>query len=822
MFEIETRDRSSSPNGASSDVTPANQQLQDYEDRIKRLENENKVLHGRIRGYKTLGDLLQEAKEENKKLVVAQRHLKQKLDSCTSINGSEFDSDLHSTSQTTTTTVKLEPTQNTDMNMTQIAEADVEAVSQMGPSHDPGVPTITERSVASNRDNAETSEMHGSIREITPMQESMVDTQNDLSRTETGKTTTKGGNMTQNLELDSDRYEEPEYEKVGHQMAYKPGSMSSMSVISSGPDEKYNFPSLSSGTSRRVQDVRPKTYQCQPNEYELRPMDSELSVQMKYMLQMHSTVEEPELAAKFRKMSEDIAKTEEDAKRFKNLAYTFAQENQRLKTSTAMELKELKNQNFELREENKRLISRIKRLEHDRDHLPVTSEPLTSQTRLADWVAVETPQGKAGVEGELFQQGPDSSLPEDLGAVMSNIRCLKKENKELKQANQSWNIRWQELNRQWELKVKDMRSQVDSYKQEMTELQKREKQLQQDCEKMVQNAKTKAYEEETAKEEALMRFDQCTYQRRSLQDQLGELQARLETAIRDKHSLEAELGVLKSRYQGNMRSGQFGMERSREDLTTEIEVLRQQLTVFEEDFDRERQDRAAAQSARDDLQTTLEKVREEKEPLTRRTKFLEQKLKSHEATMQQTLQRNESLQTQLRDLQSQNRRLQESSLPQFQGNMMNHTYPRYQNQPTFQNMPMYPNTPIQGFSPHGQMGGAGFMPQSPQAFNHPQMNMNNPAFMQYGAGPQMGGVPNSPVIQSQWTCDFCTFSNIPSRTVCEMCGKIKRQQQTGYASSGNASTEPVLMSRDVIHPPPLSRGQDVPDENGDLVTDNGL
>lgn len=77
-----------------------------------------------------------------------------------------------------------------------------------------------------------------------------------------------------------------------------------------------------------------------------------------------------------------------------------------------------------------------------------------------------------------------------------------------------------------------------------------------------------------------MRFDQCTYQRRSLQDQLGELQARLETAIRDKHSLEAELGVLKSRYQGNMRSGQFEMERSREELTTEIEVLRQQVCAM--------------------------------------------------------------------------------------------------------------------------------------------------------------------------------------------------------------------------------------------------
>ncbi|XP_046580628.1 TNFAIP3-interacting protein 1-like [Haliotis rubra] len=704
--------------------------------------------------------------------------------------------------------------------MTQITETEGKAEAQMESSRDPGLPTITERSVTSNVDNVDTNEMHGSIRLVTPMQESLVDTQNDLSRTETGKIISKGGNMTQNLELDSDRYEEPEYEKVGHQMAYKPGSMSSMSVISSGPDEKYNFPSLSSGPSRRVQDVRPKTY----SEYEPKPMDSELSVQMKNMLQMHSTAEEPELAAKFRKMSEDIAKTEEDAKRFKNLAYTFAQENQRLKTSTAMELKELKNQNFELREENKRLITRIKRLEHDRDQLPVTSEPLTSQTRLAGWVTVEKPQGKASVEEELMQQGADTSLPDDLDTVMSNVRCLKKENRELKQANQSWNIRWHELNQQWELKVKDMRSQVDSYKQEMRELQKREKQIQLDCEKMVQDAKTKAYEEETAREEALTKFHQCSNQKRSLQDQVCELQARFEIAVRDKHSLEAELSVLKSRYQGNMRSGQFGMERNREDLTTEIEVLRQQLTVFEEDFDRERQDRAAAQSVGDDLQTTLDKVREEKEAILRRNKLLEQKLKSHESTMQQTLQRNESLQTQVRELHGENRRLRESSIPQFQGNMMNQTYPRYQNQPQFQNMPMYPNTPMQGgFSPQGQMGLAGFLPPlSPQGFNQPYMNMNNAPFPQYGSGRQVGGAQTSPVMPRQWTCEFCTFSNIPSRTVCEMCGKIRRQQQTGYSSSGHASSEPVLMSRDVIHPPPLPRGQDVPDESGDLVTDNGL
>ncbi|XP_067673165.1 TNFAIP3-interacting protein 1-like isoform X2 [Haliotis asinina] len=811
MFEIESSEGQTSSRGASSDVTPANQQLQEYEDRIKRLENENKVLHGRIRGYKTLGDLLQEAKEENKKLVEAQRLLKLKLDTCTSING--LDSDLE-----TTTTHEPEPTQNTDTSMTQITETEGKAEAQMESSLDPGLPTVTERSVASSVENVETNEMHGSIRVVTPMQESLVDTQNDLSRTETGKVISKGGNMIQNLELDSDRYEEPEYEKVGHQMAYKPGSMSSLSVISSGPDEKYNFPSLSSGSSRRVQDVRPKTY----SEYEPKPIDSELSVQMKNMLLMQST-EEPELAAKFRKMSEDIAKTEEDAKRFKNLAYTFAQENQRLKTSTAMALKELKNQNFELREENKRLITRIKKLEHDRDQLPVSSEPLTSQTRFAGWVAVERPQGKARVEEELIQQGPDTSLPDDLDTVMSNVRCLKKENRELKQANQSWNIRWQELNQQWELKVKDMRSQVDSYKQEMRELQKREKQIQLDCERMVQDAKTKAYEEETAKEEALTKFHQCSTQKRSLQDQVGELQARLEVAIRDKHSLEAELSVLKSRYQGNMRSGQFGMERNREDLTTEIEVLRQQLTVFEEDFDRERQDRAAAQSVRDDLQTTLDKIKGDKEDILRRNKLLEQKLKSHESTMQQTLQRNESLQTQVRELQGENRRLRESSIPQFQANMMNPTYPRYQNQPQFQNMPMYPNAPMQGgFSPQGQMGMPGFMPQSPQGFNQPFMNMSNAPFQHYGSGRQVGGAQTTPVMPNQWTCQFCTFSNIPSRTVCEMCGKIRRPQQTGYSSSGHGSTEPVLMSRDVIHPPPLPRGQDVPDESGDLVTDNGL
>ena len=57
------------------------------------------------------------------------------------------------------------------------------------------------------------------------------------------------------------------------------------------------------------------------------------------------------------------------------------------------------------------------------------------------------------------------------------------------------------------------------------------------------------------------------------------------------------------------------------DHSTEVSILRQQLLVFQEDFDRERQDRAKAQSLKDDYKL-------KNENLKKRVKHLEQKIAS--------------------------------------------------------------------------------------------------------------------------------------------------------------------------------------------------
>lgn len=57
---------------------------------------------------------------------------------------------------------------------------------------------------------------------------------------------------------------------------------------------------------------------------------------------------------------------------------------------------------------------------------------------------------------------------------------------------------------------------------------------------------------------------------------------------------------------------------SQSELSTENTILRQQLLVFQEDFDRERQDRAKAQSLKDDYKL-------KNENLKKRVRHLEQK-----------------------------------------------------------------------------------------------------------------------------------------------------------------------------------------------------
>ncbi|XP_033016946.1 TNFAIP3-interacting protein 3 isoform X2 [Lacerta agilis] len=210
---------------------------------------------------------------------------------------------------------------------------------------------------------------------------------------------------------------------------------------------------------------------------------------------------------------------------------------------------------------------------------------------------------QVGVEDE---KRTSSSLSEDIlakkmpvGVLEKQIISLEKQRQELLAVNHQWDQQFRRMKQQYGKKVTDVKAQLETMQKSVKELEKERHQMQQECRRLEALA-TNSLLQEMRDKKILKEENRLLKEETSLANtkkmhyecEISRLNKALQDALKNQ---SAPLNVAPVNTQD--------MNCNHEEMKMQMEVLRQQVQIYEEDFKKERSDR--------------ERLNEEKEALLR-------------------------------------------------------------------------------------------------------------------------------------------------------------------------------------------------------------
>ncbi|XP_067423174.1 TNFAIP3-interacting protein 1 isoform X1 [Emydura macquarii macquarii] len=231
---------------------------------------------------------------------------------------------------------------------------------------------------------------------------------------------------------------------------------------------------------------------------------------------------------------------------------------------------------------------------------------------------------KVGVKGEGVESAgqQQSGVPAEkasgqgvTGASEKKVKVLEHQRNELLEVNKQWDQHFRSMKQQYEQKITDLRQKLADSQKALNELEKEREQKQRDFDRKLLLAKSKIEVEEAEKESLAGEVRDLKQRVRFLQEQLApvtrqreyqekEIQ-RLNKALEEALNAQAPAPSTLSNAMelvGSMRP---------HELLTQNELLKQQVKIFEEDFQRERSDRERMNEEKEELRQQLEKLKKQ-------------------------------------------------------------------------------------------------------------------------------------------------------------------------------------------------------------------
>lgn len=719
--------------------------------KLQELQEENELLRGKIRGYLTLGNLFLEKKDECKALQEENLALKKTLEK------------LQTTSQSQNNRMNQEQEKKQTLPVKDKTSDPLTSINKP-PNQQPTeqFPSYIHNSVPAS--NSSPGKCDGEWTQLS--ENDKMPTQESLSY----ENPTRKSRSTVNSESSSTSFERIDPSPSVSFLEHMNGQPNSSSNLNRQLSTKVNyssgnslnlmeFPSVSESnhviSSPQEELFDPLIAEAVPNEDH---KDEEIILSIKVSqvaVTMDLTTDGP--AERMRKFLEElvpeIEKQEEETQKYKTCNLALKEEVDNLKS------------------DRQSLLHKIQVLEHQVNNVSMGSS-MSSQTQVLDW--------------EQHRQTGRQKM--ENGLMVGKEQELEKLQRETQ--------KWRDYFSQWTRDKEKLKAENDKLRSEISNFKTQDLKRQEEFDKILLNAKERTTEAEAQREEVQQKLDRLILKMAALEAEVHEKTDIISLLNRDKNTLEAEVTALRRTGNGIGMMNLTG-NHSNEDLQQENAVLREQLTVFKEDFDRERSDRASAQSAKDDLRKELEteqrKVRNFQDQLKQAERHIhsaEKKLKHYMTENTQLTKENQRLKKELQHEKDRN------AQQQYYQMMNRPPAPEYgtpyRAQP--ETDPMAKPVPPYMFQTGYAHNGLG-------EFSRPQMS--NKAQL---SPEQLPGA---------WGCPHCTYTNHPSRTVCEICGNIftKEELQNYYHPNSNHS-QPLMARGDTMTP----SGEDPPD----LCTDSGL
>lgn len=338
------------------------------------------------------------------------------------------------------------------------------------------------------------------------------------------------------------------------------------------------------------------------------------------------------MALEFNRLASKVHKNEQRTSILQTLCEQLRQENEALKAKLDKGLEQRDQAAERLREENMELK---KLLMNSSCKEGLCGQPGSPKMEGA---------GKKGVAEQQQASVMASKVPEAgaFGTAEKKVKLLEQQRMELLEVNKQWDQHFRSMKQQYEQKITELRQKLVDLQKQVTELEAEREQKQRDFDRKLLLAKSKIEMEETDKEQLTAEAKELRQKVKYLQDQLSPLTRQREYQEKEiqrlNKALEEALSIQASPSSPPAAFGSpegVGGHLRKQELVTQNELLKQQVKIFEEDFQRERSDRERMNEEKEELKKQVEKLQAQVTLTNAQLRTLKEEEKAKEALKQQ-------------------------------------------------------------------------------------------------------------------------------------------------------------------------------------------
>ncbi|XP_055668478.1 TNFAIP3-interacting protein 1 isoform X1 [Falco peregrinus] len=298
------------------------------------------------------------------------------------------------------------------------------------------------------------------------------------------------------------------------------------------------------------------------------------------------------MASELKRLASKVHKNEQRTSFLQTLCETLHTENKELRTKLERDL-EQRNQALEkLRCENQELRRMVTLSSQD------SGKREAAELQQQSGATVEKAPGRGELE-----------------AKEKKVKILEHQRRELLEVNKQWDQHFRAMKQKYEQKVTDLHQELADARRAVTELESEREQKQRDFDRKLLLAKSRIETEEAKKERLAMEVRDLQQRMRFLQEQLAPVTRQREYQEKEiqrlNKALEEALNVQASPPPIFTSAMELAGKIPQQELLTQNELLKQQVKIFEEDFQRERSDRERMNEEKEELKQQLEKLQKQ-------------------------------------------------------------------------------------------------------------------------------------------------------------------------------------------------------------------
>ncbi|XP_037253550.1 TNFAIP3-interacting protein 1 isoform X1 [Falco rusticolus] len=298
------------------------------------------------------------------------------------------------------------------------------------------------------------------------------------------------------------------------------------------------------------------------------------------------------MASELKRLASKVHKNEQRTSFLQTLCETLHTENKELRTKLERDL-EQRNQALEkLRCENQELRRMVTLSSQD------SGKREAAELQQQSGATVEKAPGRGELE-----------------AKEKKVKILEHQRRELLEVNKQWDQHFRAMKQKYEQKVTDLHQELADARRAVTELESEREQKQRDFDRKLLLAKSRIETEEAEKERLAMEVRDLQQRMRFLQEQLAPVTRQREYQEKEiqrlNKALEEALNVQASPPPIFTSAMELAGKIPQQELLTQNELLKQQVKIFEEDFQRERSDRERMNEEKEELKQQLEKLQKQ-------------------------------------------------------------------------------------------------------------------------------------------------------------------------------------------------------------------